>query len=130
LDLDDGLGLFEPTLKLRLLPIGLGQRGGQRVGRRGFRPALERLQRLERPGVPLATPVRQRRRVQTFAPQDGGDPAGVRRPIRLGQDPQLLRRREPPPFRTGRPFRRDCSGRGNNPRLLTDLRDGASSGGW
>lgn len=100
MDLDDGLGLFELTLKLRLLPIGLGQRGGQRVGRRGLRPALERLQRLEGPGFPLATPVRQRRRVQTFPAQNGRDPPGVRRPIRLGQDPQLLSRRERPSFRT------------------------------
>jgi len=130
LDLNDGLGLFEPTLKLRLLPIGLSQRGGQRVGRRGLRPALERFQRLKRPGVPLATPVGQRRRVQTFPAQNGRDPAGVRRPIRLAQNPQLLRRREGSSFRTGRQFRGGCGGRSNNSQRLTDLRDGASSGGW
>jgi hypothetical protein len=129
LDLDDGLGLFELTLKLSLLPIGLGQRRGQRVGRRGLRPALERFQRLEGAGVALSAPVGQRRRVQTFPAQNGCNPAGVCRSIRLAQNPQLLRSREGPAFRAGRQFWGGCSGRSNNPRRLAGVRGGASFNG-
>lgn len=70
-------------------------RRGRRRDRR-LRPPLQRLERFESPRVALSTPVPQRRRVQAFPPKDRRDAAGIRRPIRLGQDPRLLRRREPP----------------------------------
>ena len=130
MDVDDRLGPFQAALEAGNVLAGLGQLRFQRVGGSHLRPALERLQRLKSAGVALPAPVGQGGRGQTFPAQDGGDPAGVRCPIRFGKNAQLLRRREGPAFRTGRQFRGGCRRRSNNPRFLTDLRDNASSGGW
>ena len=59
-------------------------------------------QRTKRSTVTLPAPVRQRRRVQTFPPQDRSDPTNAGRAVRLGQNTQLRLRCKSP---TSRPIR-------------------------
>jgi hypothetical protein len=83
LDADDRLGLREPPLQVGVFPVGPRQFRCHGVDGGLLRSPLQRLQRLEGARIALTTPVRQGRRVQAFPAQNGRDPAGIRRAIRL-----------------------------------------------
>jgi hypothetical protein len=100
LDADDRLSLREPPLEVGVLPVGPRQFRRHRVDGGFLRPPLQRLQSLEGARIALTAPIRQG--VQAFPTQNGRDPAGIRRVIRLRQNPQFLTGCKRPALRTVR----------------------------
>ena len=89
LDPNDRFGVFEPLTQPRVFAAKLAEVGVRRLGDHGLGAASQRLQRLERTGIPLAAPIGQGRRIEAFATQDGSDPAGIGGAVGLLQDAQL-----------------------------------------
>jgi hypothetical protein len=102
LDFDDRLGALQSPPQMCILPLGLRQLRRQRVPYRRLGPPLGGRHRTKRSTVTLPAPVRQRRRVQTFPPQDRSEPTNAGRAVRLGQNTQLRLRCKSP---TSRPIR-------------------------
>jgi hypothetical protein len=99
LNLDDRLGLLEAVRQPRVLAPQAFQfltLGG--VGQR-FAAALLRSERVQRPGVTLFTPSHQVGRIKSFPTQQLTELAARLAAFRLGQNPQLVLRIEPPPAR-------------------------------
>ena len=90
LNFNNGLGPGETARQAQIVALEGRQLGGQRIGRFGLAAALLRCQRAQRAGIALPPPVRQGRRVQALAPQNGRDPAGIGGRIGLRQDAQLV----------------------------------------
>jgi len=95
LDIDDGLGAAKLERQTLVVAQQLSVFGRERMDRRALGSALDRLQRLIGAGVALATPVGHSRRIEPLASKDG---AAAARPgaVDLGQDPNLVGRRERP----------------------------------
>jgi hypothetical protein len=106
LKLDDRLGLLETVRQPRVLTPQAFQflaRGG--VGQ-GLAATLLGRERVQHPGVTLFTPSRQVGRIKSFATQQLTELAARLAAVRLGQNPQLVRRIEPPPAGFLQHFRR------------------------
>jgi len=59
LDADDGFGVFEPLTQPGVFTTKLAEVGVRGLGGHGLGAAPQRLERLERTGLPLAAPIRQ-----------------------------------------------------------------------
>jgi hypothetical protein len=90
LEVDDGFGALQAQREAGIVALKAGQVSGQRIGFGGFRSAPRRGQAADGSRVPLAAPFGQIGRVETFAAQDGTDPAGIGGAIGLRQDAQLV----------------------------------------
>jgi len=82
----DGLGTLQTKRQAGIFLLEKGHLGCERVGFGHLRAAPGRRQCAEGAGVALPAPVGQRRGVEALAAQDGGDAAGVGRPVRVGEN--------------------------------------------
>jgi hypothetical protein len=96
LDVDDGFGARQAPREAGNVLLKPGQFACQRIGVSGFGAALDRTQATNGPGIPLAAPVGESGRVQSFTTQDGADTTGCSGTIGLRQDAQLVLRGEGP----------------------------------
>jgi hypothetical protein len=132
LDPNDRFSVFESLTQPGILAAQLAEIGVRRLSNHGFGAASQRLECLERTGIPLSAPIGQGRRIEAFAAQDGSDPAGIRGAVGLLQDAQLGRRGERSTLRPWREFGRLSTrrrGRGgrrrHRRRLAARLRTGS-----
>jgi len=106
LDADNGFGVLQSLKQPGVFTTKLAEIGVRGLDDRGLGAAPQRLERLERTGLPLAAPLSQGGRVEALATQDGGDPAGIGGAVGLLQDAQLGCRGERPALRPWREFGR------------------------
>src|SRR5438128_2550711 len=108
---------------MRLLKLALGtfqaplQPCDLRLTRIGLRTASGTIKRRERPALALATPLRQKRRVQPLATQQRTDVARLAARVGFAQDPQPVLRGKPT---TTRPLHELGIGWGPARRLARD----------
>ena len=132
LDPDDGLGPRQVLRQASIVPLQQRQFGGERIGFGDLRAAPDRRQRAEGPGVALPAPVGQRRGVDALATQNGADAAGRGSAIGLGENAQLVLRREGPSAWPIRQFRgcRDWCRRQRRPTASAAAGTSRDVDGW
>ena len=105
LEIDDCFCSIQALLKPGVFATQLRQLDRLRTGLGSSRPAFGRRQALDHAGSALLPPAAQGRPIKTLPAQNAANPAALACLINLGQDPQLLLRREPTPLRTRRQLR-------------------------
>ena len=106
MDADDRFGLLKPLTQHGVFTTKLAEIGVLRLGDYRLGAASQRLESLERTGIPLAAPIGQGGRVKALATQDGGNPADTSGAVSLLQDAQLGSRGERPALGPWQKFRR------------------------
>ena len=106
LDIDDRLGLAEPSLQALHLTLELRDPSRQRIHLLDFAASPFWLQRRQRPFLPLTAPLRQRGRIHALSTQQRSDLSRLMAAgICLREQREFVLHREPAPLRLVRHLR-------------------------
>jgi hypothetical protein len=90
LELDDRFGALQAQREAGIVVLNASRVGGQLTGFGSFRATLRWSQCAGGSGISLAAPVGEGQGVESLAPQDSADGAGLCRAIGLGQSAKLV----------------------------------------